>query len=136
MDSKGDVKGGDGRDNYMQSKDGTSIFEDASYAQTYVVLKDETASRGAEAKKSDGQEVLFACGNWCYRGQIQFNNLKMNLSELPIIIPTLQRQQASLRYFCNSASVPQNCPFYEPMKFMSESAPHAKMTSVEVENDC
>ena len=81
-----------------------SIFEDASYAQTYVVLKDETASRGAEAKKSDGQEVLFACGNWCYRGQIQFNNLKMNLSELPIIIPTLQRQQASLRYFC-SASV-------------------------------
>ena len=43
-------------------------------------MKDEAAAgRGAEAK-SEGQEVLFACGNWCYRGQIQFNNLKMNLS--------------------------------------------------------
>ena len=121
----------------MQSKDGTSIFEDASYAQTYVVMKDEAAGRGAEAKKSEGQEVLFACGNWCYRGQIQFNNLKMNLSELPILIPTLQRQQASLRYFCNSSSIPQNCPFYEPMKFMSESAHfYAKeMTSPEVEDE-
>ena len=137
MDSKADSKdnGGEPR---MQSKDGTSIFEDASYAQTYVVMKDEAAAgRGAEAKKSEGQEVLFACGNWCYRGQIQFNNLKMNLSELPILIPTLQRQQASLRYFCNSSSIPQNCAFYEPMKFMSESAHfYAKeMTSPEVEDE-
>ena len=77
-----------------ESKDGSSIFTDASYAQTYVVMKDKMKGKGAEAKSSEGNEVLFACGNWCYRGQIQFNNLKIVLSELPILIPTLQRQQS------------------------------------------
>ena len=92
MDSKADSKGSGGGEPRMQSKDGTSIFEDASYAQTYVVLKDQTAGRGAEAKKSEGQEVLFACGNWCYRGQIQFNNLKMNLysSASPMLLKAWQ----------------------------------------------
>ncbi len=136
MDSK-DAKDGHVAPGLTESKDGTSIFTDASYAQTYLVMRDKSKGKGAEAKSSEGNEVLFACGNWCYRGQIQFNNLKIVLSELPILIPTLQRQQSSLRYFCNSNSVPQNCPFFEPMKFMKDSAHfYAKeMTSAEVETE-
>jgi hypothetical protein len=136
MDSKSEAKGGESPPR-MASKDGESIFADASYAQTYLVMKDKAAGKGAESKASEGTEVLFACGNWCYRGQIQFNNLKIVLSELPILIPTLQRQQSSLRYFCNAQSIPQNCPFHEPMQFMKESANfYAKeMTSVEVETE-
>lgn len=69
---------------------------DDGYNQTYLVMSD------AECKGSDGHEVFFRCGNWCYKGLIQFNDLKIGTAELPVLIPTLQRQQGSLRYFCNA----------------------------------
>jgi hypothetical protein len=69
---------------------------DEGYNQTYLVMND------TECKSTEGHEVFFRCGNWCYKGQVQFNGLNINTEELPILIPTLQRQQGSLRYFCNS----------------------------------
>ena len=72
------------------------------YNQTYVILRDET-SLESKVGDEDHHEVFFRCGNWCYQGVIQFNNLKLITSEIPVVIPLLQRQQGSLRYYCNSA---------------------------------
>jgi hypothetical protein len=69
------------------------------YNQTYIVLANAV---DAESKFSDTHEVFFRCGNWCYRGQVQFCDLKISTSDLPSLIPTLQRQQGSLRYYCSS----------------------------------
>lgn len=78
------------------------------YSQTYVILKgSEKCNSSDESKesKSDGSdqnEVFFRCGNWCYKGVIQRSGLNLDISDLPVLIPTLQRQQGSLRYFCNA----------------------------------
>ena len=47
-------------------------------------------------------------GNWAYRGKIQFDGLKISTQDLPVIIPILQKQQGSLRYFCNAGAVPES----------------------------
>lgn len=73
-----------------------------AYNQTYIIMSDELDGNNESKSSADGHEVFFRCGNWCYRGRIQFNGLKISTSDLPVIIPTLQRQQGSLRYYCNS----------------------------------
>jgi len=67
------------------------------YNQTYIIL-----ANNEPKKNQDDHEVLFRCGNWCYKGKVQFNGLNFALDEVPIIVPTLQRQQGSLRYYCNA----------------------------------
>jgi hypothetical protein len=69
------------------------------YNQTYIILNRQASSSEIEASSN---EVLFRCGNWCYRGLVQFNELKLVLKEIPIIIPALQKQQGALRYYCTS----------------------------------
>lgn len=71
---------------------------DSGYNQSYVILEDDSDAKGT----AEGHEVFFRCGNWCYKGLIQFTGLKIGIEELPVVIPTLQRQQGSLRYFCNA----------------------------------
>jgi len=71
------------------------------YNQTYIVMK-KKGDDGDSKFAADGHEVFFRCGNWCYKGRIQFNGLKISTGDLPVIIPTLQKQQGSLRYFCNA----------------------------------
>ena len=44
---------------------------------------------------NDGNEVFFRCGNWCYKGRIQFNGLNISTADLPILIPALQKQQGN-----------------------------------------
>ena len=78
------------------------VLDTDGYNQTYVILKDGAAGKDTK-RSSDGLEVLFRCGNWCYMGRIQFGNLVMGLTDLPVIIPTLQKQQGSLRYYCNAS---------------------------------
>ena len=70
------------------------------YNQTYAVLK--STNSDSKFVDDESREVFFRCGNWCYLGTIQFNNLKICTSDLPIVIPLLQRQQGSLRYYCNA----------------------------------
>lgn len=69
---------------------------DEGYNQTYVIL-----SSGSKPRP-EGNEVLFRCGNWCYKGLVQFSGLNFNTEEIPMLIPTLQKQQGSLRYYCTS----------------------------------
>ena len=80
------------------------------YNQTYVIFKKDTATLatpGASSKSTSStseefHEVFFRCGNWCYRGPIEFPGMDINVADLPTIIPTLQRQQGSLRYYCTA----------------------------------
>lgn len=70
------------------------------YNQTYVIL---SAPVDTDSKLyADSHEVFFRCGNWCYKGYIQFGGLSISTNDLPTLIPALQRQQGSLRYYCNS----------------------------------
>lgn len=73
---------------------------DEGYNQTYLIMA--AVTRDADSKCDDNHEVFFRCGNWCYKGQIQFGGVEVNTEELPILIPLLQKQQGSLRYYCNA----------------------------------
>ena len=91
---------------------------DDGYNQTYVIMKNIKS----EDKSSDeDNDVFFRCGNWCYKGQIQFNGLKIGTSDLPFLIPTLQKQQGSLQYYCSSLNVPSSSAFSEPLKFLRKA---------------
>ena len=75
-------------------------ISDEGYNQTYIIM---SRSSDNESKLyADAHEVFFRCGNWCYKGFIQFGGLALSVADLPTLIPTLQRQQGSLRYYCNS----------------------------------
>jgi len=77
-----------------------AAYAGEGYNQTYIIFSNTSDH---ESKLSDGfHSVFFRCGNWCYKGQIQFNGLKMDTSNLPFLIPMLQRQQNSLKYYCTS----------------------------------
>jgi len=97
------------------SKDSFDLFSEKCYSQMYIVMK--ASPLDPEAKRSDGNEVLFSCGNWSYRGLVQFDEVPLRVSELPRIIPTLQKQQSNLRYFCQSSSIPDSCAFAAPAAF-------------------
>jgi hypothetical protein len=106
------------------------------YSQTYVIMSNPT-SDSSESKFPDTHEVFFRCGNWCYKGQIQFGDLKISTNDLQILIPSLQRQQGSLRYYCNSKSIPQNSDFYEPINFLNEAIDFIgeEIVSDQIENE-
>ena len=77
------------------------------YNQTYVILKKALSGGERESKDSGNDisaanEVFFRCGNWCYRGDVDFMGLDLGLHGVPALIPCLQRQQASLKYYCTA----------------------------------
>lgn len=105
---------------------------DEGYNQTYLIMaKDEHSAEDI------GHEVLFRCGNWCYKGLVQFNELRINLEDVPVVIPTLQRQQGSLRYYCTAKSIPASSEFFGPMGFMEEALEFVaqELTSEAVEKE-
>jgi hypothetical protein len=80
-----------------------SVSMSGGYNQVYIIMNREAGNDSKSSNDEDSNhEVFFRCGNWCYKGMVQFNGLTMGTADLPIIIPLLQRQQGSLRYFCNS----------------------------------
>eukprot|EP01039_Chlorochromonas_danica_P010755 gene10755-11954_t len=100
---------------YEDEPPSAKVLEEG-YNQTYIIL-----TRDEKAASEVGHEVLFRCGNWCYKGLVQFNDLNINLEEVPLVIPTLQKQQGSLRYFCTAKSVPPSSEYHGPMQFMEEA---------------
>jgi hypothetical protein len=86
----------------MDSKDGPPSAKaiDEGYNQTYLIMNNDKAHE--EAKTEDNHEVFFRCGNWCYKGQIQFGGLALGTEQRPVLIPLLQKQQGSMRYYCNA----------------------------------
>eukprot|EP01033_Poteriospumella_lacustris_P009170 gene9170-6598_t len=83
------------------------------YNQTYIVLEKD--------REEQGNEVLFRCGNWCYRGLVQFNGIRISTEEVPVLIPALQKQQGSLRYYCTSKSMPADSVFSKPAQYMEDA---------------
>ena len=77
---------------------------DEGYNQTYLIMQQQESdpATNEDSKSEDNHEVFFRCGNWCYKGQIQFGGVPLNTEELPVLIPLLQKQQGSLRYYCNA----------------------------------
>ena len=98
----------------METPSAKTVAISGGYEQTYIILK----NNDCEAKGSEGaiNEVLFRCGNWCYRGKVQFNGLRMETQDIPTIIPTLQKQQGTLRYYCNSNNVPKTSAYAKPLE--------------------
>jgi len=96
-----------------------SLSTAGGYSQIYIIHAADSDAK--EADPSDTREVLFRCGNWAYRGKIQFNGLKILTPELPVLIPILQKQQGSLRYFCNASAVPDNSDYYMPLAFLNDA---------------
>eukprot|EP01038_Epipyxis_sp_PR26KG_P013016 gene13016-17448_t len=110
---------------------------DDGYNQTYLVMKQDyeknnpavsnddksisDVTSNVSSSQTDGHEVFFRCGNWCYKGLIQFNGLKVGTEDLPVLIPTLQRQQGSLRYYCNSKSIPISSNYASPIAFLEDA---------------
>lgn len=110
------------------SKYGSDLFDDGGpppakafdegYNQTYVIL----AGGEGDSKTSDGNEVFFRCGNWCYKGLVQFADVELGTEQLPLIIPMLQKQQGSLRYYCNAKTIPPQSSYADPVQFLQDAA--------------
>ena len=108
-----------------------------TYNQTYLIRTPDAGEDAREAKglsddSDDGdsdsyveRRVMFRCGNWCYTGNITLEKSRVLLSDLPRVIPTLQRQQNRLHFYCNASSVPSESSFKEPMAFVNEAAEFA-----------
>ena len=88
------------------------------YSQVYLV---HTPSNSDSKDESDSHEVLFRCGNWMYIGRIQFGALRLTTSDLPILVPALQKQQGSLRYYCHSSAIPPSSDYALPLQFLAEA---------------
>lgn len=101
----------DSRDHKQASPPSASEASDDSlrhgYNQTYIILKNDYNTRESKEDQDSGgsggpHEVFFRCGNWCYKGAVDFMGLDLGLHGLPALIPCLQRQQSSLKYFCTA----------------------------------
>lgn len=106
------------------------------YTQTYLVRKHQKNSTppsvagGGEGKESDETceyEVLFRCGNWCYTGHVVLKS-DISLSDAPLMIPLLQRQQSRLHYYCNADGIPPQSNFHHPIKLLYEATDFAAET--------
>ena len=119
-------------DDYPSAK---MLSVEGGYSQVYMIHKEDRDAKNADG---DAHEVLFRCGNWAYRGFIQFNEgIKLNTTDLPLLIPVLQKQQGSLRYYCNASAIPSDCDYYMPMKFFEDAVDFfaAEMNSDTVGNE-
>ena len=61
----------------------------AGYTQTFLIRKTHAGSG------NNLREVLFRFGNWCYNGHVDLGR-RLELRDIPIIIPLLRRQQSAL----------------------------------------
>ena len=119
LDFKAEGKSPSDESNFLEepevsAKEGATIS--GGYEQVYTILK-STESSLSTGKQSN--EVLFRCGNWCYRGHVQFGDLKLETGDIPAIIPCLQRQQSTLRYFCKANDIPTISPFHDPVNLFN-----------------
>ncbi|GMF10790.1 unnamed protein product [Phytophthora lilii] len=76
------------------------------YNQTYIV----------RSSKTNLHEVLFRCGNWCYSGKVDLGSADIELADLPVVVPALQKQQASLQYLCEWKAMPSTSQYSTPLE--------------------
>lgn len=76
------------------------------YNQTYIM----------RSSKTNLHDVLFRCGNWCYSGKVDLGSASVELADLPVVIPALQKQQGSLQYLCEWKAMPASSPYAVPLE--------------------
>lgn len=81
------------------------------YNQTYIIRSSTSAIH----------EVLFRCGNWCYAGRVDLGGSKVELADLPVVIPALQKQQGSLQYLCEWKAMPHSSPYFVPLETLYDA---------------
>ncbi|DBA04172.1 TPA: hypothetical protein N0F65_004280, partial [Lagenidium giganteum] len=81
------------------------------YNQTYVIRSSDT----------NLHEVLFRCGNWCYAGKVDLGSSDLELNDLPVVIPALQKQQGSLQYLCEWKAMPSSSPYSVPLETLYDA---------------
>jgi len=99
----------------------TSNILNEGYNQTYLIFPSDGPDEEKGTGSNNVRDVFFRCGNWCYRGPIDFNGATVGTADLPVLIPTLQRQQSSLRYFCNATSMKVHSDVNEPLDFLQKA---------------
>lgn len=91
------------------------------YNQTYVICKRESEESKEDDEADLERRVLFKCGTWCYTGNMTMDKISIGLDDLPRAIPTLQKQQNRLHYYCNASNIPKESPFFRPIEFVNEA---------------
>lgn len=66
-------------------------------------------------------KVLFQCGNWCYSGNIKLNEENLVISKLTEIITNIQKQQSSLRFYCDTKNLKNELEFAVQVRFIAKS---------------
>ncbi|KAG3114786.1 hypothetical protein PI124_g6446 [Phytophthora idaei] len=103
-------KGRPGQDDINTDESGAPTPEVVAlrdgYNQTYIV----------RSSKNNLHEVLFRCGNWCYSGKVDLGSADLELVDLPVVVPALQKQQASLQYLCEWKAIPSTSPYSTPLE--------------------
>jgi hypothetical protein len=74
-----------------------------------------SASSGAAANE---YQCLFRIGEFAYQGPVRFDGLHLDLHDLPLLIPHLQRQQKNLSYFSRASRIPKASPFDKPLRLL------------------
>jgi hypothetical protein len=101
----------EGSDNEMDAPAPKVVALRQGYNQTYII----------RSSKSNIHEVLFRCGNWCYSGRVDLGNAGLELSDLPVVIPALQKQQGSLQYLCEWKEMPNTNPYTNPLETLYDA---------------
>nr|CCA14832.1 conserved hypothetical protein [Albugo laibachii Nc14] len=83
------------------------------YNQTFLIRKPSSHSGG----QSNLREVLFRFGSWCYNGHIDLGP-KLQLADIPVIIPLLRRQQSALTFMCEASKMPATSLFTPSMEYL------------------
>lgn len=94
------------------------------YAQTFLIRKTHP---GAD---NNLREVLFRFGNWCYNGHVDLGP-KLDLQDIPVIIPMLRRQQSALTFMCESSKMPSTSLFAVPMMHLATVIPALQIELVQ-----
>lgn len=96
------------------------------YNQTYIL----------RSSKTNLHDVLFRCGNWCYSGKVDLGSASLELADLPVVIPALQKQQGSLQYLCEWKAMPASSPYAVPLETLYDVFDFIgnELTSPRIEN--
>ncbi|KAH9109072.1 hypothetical protein AeMF1_015813 [Aphanomyces euteiches] len=99
----------------MQVKDVSGV----GYNQTFLIQRTRPLEGHPESKL---REVLFRFGSWCYNGHVDLGP-KLELSDIPIVIPMLRRQQSALTFMCEVTKMPATSLFTATMEFIASIIP-------------
>ncbi|KAJ0407299.1 hypothetical protein ATCC90586_002227 [Pythium insidiosum] len=92
----------------------------SGYNQTFLIRRAKRDTNGGQGHGL--REVLFRFGNWCYNGHVDLGP-KLELVDIPVIIPMLRRQQSALTFMCEVSKMPATSLFTPAMEHLAGAVP-------------